>query len=190
MHKAYLSLGSNLGNSARNLDVAVQQIGDHCGTVRLQSPMYQTEPWGFSSPNRFANMAIEIDTTLEPLQLLHTTQAIERTMGRVSKSVKQHYTDRIIDIDILFYDNYTICSEELILPHPLIAQRLFVLQPLSDIAPHLVHPTLHERIDTLCAQLKRHTENQDSQIHETESESSRPRQAQDLSRSEDVATTE
>ncbi len=133
MHKVYLSLGTNLGDKERNLSVAIKEIGRRIGTVRVQSAFLTTKPWGFSSDNDFLNAAVCCETALSPFDLLHETQAIERDMGRLSKSVGGVYHDRIIDIDILVYDDIHIETPELTIPHPRMNERDFVLKPLKEI---------------------------------------------------------
>lgn len=135
--KAYLGLGTNLGDRRDNLLRAVEHINEQAGHVLACSSFMETEPWGFSSNNAFLNAVIEIDTSLTPHELLHATQEIERTMGRTHKSIGGNYSDRIIDIDILLYEDIVINDTELTIPHPLMWQRDFVYEPLLEIAPHL-----------------------------------------------------
>lgn len=133
MHTVYLSLGTNLGNKEHNLRVAISMIGKDVGTVVRQSSFIATEPWGFESANTFLNCAVCIKTTHTPLDVLHLTQDIEREMGRLSKSIDGQYHDRIIDIDILLYDDLNINTPELTIPHPLMHEREFVMIPLKEI---------------------------------------------------------
>ena len=138
MATLYLSLGTNMGNRHENLSLAQEFIGREVGTVVSASDIIETEPWGFESSNRFLNMAVKVETTLQPLEVLHTTQEIERKLGRTQKSVNREYHDRMIDIDILLYDDLVMNTPELTIPHPLMYQREFVMKPLSQIAPELV----------------------------------------------------
>ena len=138
MATMYLSLGTNLGDRHENLSRAQALIGREVGTVVSASDIIETEPWGFESSNRFLNMAVKVETTLQPLEVLHTTQEIERKLGRTQKSVNREYHDRMIDIDILLYDDLVMNTPELTIPHPLMYQREFVMKPLSQIAPELV----------------------------------------------------
>jgi len=138
MATLYLSLGTNMGNRHENLSLAQELIGREVGTVVSASDIIETEPWGFESSNRFLNMAVKVETTLQPLEVLHTTQEIERKLGRTQKSVNREYHDRMIDIDILLYDNLVMNTPEFTIPHPLMYQREFVMKPLSQIAPELV----------------------------------------------------
>ncbi|MBR0046551.1 MAG: 2-amino-4-hydroxy-6-hydroxymethyldihydropteridine diphosphokinase [Bacteroidaceae bacterium] len=133
MHTVYLSLGTNLGDKEQNLLSAITEIERRIGSIRAQSAFHATEPWGFESENTFLNAALRVETELAPLALLKETQQIERDMGRTQKSVKGKYHDRIIDIDILLYDDQHINTPQLTIPHPLMYERDFVLIPLKEI---------------------------------------------------------
>lgn len=133
MHTVYLSLGSNLGDKEQNLTSAVSEIARRIGDITAQSAFLETEPWGFDSENTFLNAAVRVETELSPYELLHATQHIERDLGRTHKSKHGRYHDRIIDIDILLYDDLHIQTPELTIPHPLMQQRDFVLIPLKEI---------------------------------------------------------
>ena len=133
MHKVYLSLGTNLGNRKRNIREAIEKIEELVGEVRRQSALYETKPWGFSSPNDFINACVLVETVLAPRQLLEACQQIEKDMGRTLKSVDGSYHDRIIDIDILMYDDLKVNEPDLIIPHPLMEERDFVMKPLREI---------------------------------------------------------
>ena len=133
MHKVYLSLGTNLGNRKRNIREAIEKIEELVGVVERQSALYETKPWGFSSPNDFINACVLVDTILAPRQLLDVLQGIEKEMGRTLKSVNGEYHDRIIDIDILLYDDLKIDEPDLKIPHPLMEERDFVMKPLKEI---------------------------------------------------------
>ena len=132
-HIVYFSLGSNLGDKEGNIREAINRIGELISEVDRQSTLLITEPWGFESDNSFVNAAVRCITTLSPFEILHLTQDIERAMGRTVKSSDGQYHDRIIDIDILMYDDIHITTPELTLPHPLIKERDFVMIPLSEI---------------------------------------------------------
>lgn len=153
-HLVYLSLGTNLGNKEENLRTAMILIEEQVGTITSQSALYASAPWGFDSENTFLNNAIAVATSLTPEELLSTTQHIERTLGRTHKSVDGQYSDRLIDIDMLLYDDVVMHTPSLTLPHPLMHRRLFVLNPLSEIAPTMIHPLLQKEIATLCNELK------------------------------------
>ena len=133
MHRVYLSLGSNLGNRKRNIREALEKIGELIGDVERQSALYETKPWGYSSPNDFINECVCVLTPLAPRQLLEATQKVEQEMGRTLKSVNGEYHDRIIDIDILLYDDLHIDQPDLKIPHPLMEERDFVMIPLREI---------------------------------------------------------
>lgn len=130
---AYLSLGTNLGDKRKNIAEAKKNIGELVGDVVRQSALYETEPWGFRSDNRFVNAAVCVDTQLSPRRLLEVTQRIEREMGRTLKSDGGEYHDRIIDIDILLYGDLHIDEPDLKIPHPLMHERDFVMTPLNEI---------------------------------------------------------
>ena len=132
-HKVYFSLGSNLGDKEGNIREAISRIGELIGEVDRQSTLLATEPWGFESDNTFVNAAIRCTTSLSPFEILNITQNIERAMGRTLKSVDGQYHDRIIDIDILIYDDLHITTPQLALPHPLMKERDFVMIPLKEI---------------------------------------------------------
>lgn len=137
MATLYLSLGTNLGDRLSNLETALTHIAREVGTVISSSDVIETEPWGFDSSNSFLNMAVKVETLLQPLEVLHATQDIERQMGRSEKSVNREYKDRLIDIDLLLYDDIVMNTPELTIPHPLMYQREFVMKPLLQIAPEL-----------------------------------------------------
>ena len=133
MYQVYLSLGTNLGNRKRNIREAIDKIGEQIGVVKRQSALYETKPWGYSSPNDFINACVLVLTTMAPRQVLEATQRIEREMGRTLKSVDGEYHDRIIDIDILMIDDLVINEPDLHVPHPLMEERDFVMIPLKEI---------------------------------------------------------
>ena len=139
MEKLYIGLGSNLGDRQALLLEAVKHIDDRVGRVSALSSCYETEAGGFAE--------------LDVLSALDITQAIEREMGRVSKSAGGVYSDRPIDIDLLLYGSMTVNVPRLTLPHPLMHRRLFVLQPLAEIAPQLLHPVLRKTMSELLAEL-------------------------------------
>ena len=145
----YLGLGTNLGDKEQNLRMSIKKIEERIGNVVSLSAFYATAPWGFSSENSFLNAAVCVETTLLPLQVLEETQKIERELGRTEKSVNGLYADRLIDIDLLLYDDRVMDAEGLILPHPLMTERRFVMEPLSEIAPDVVHPVLHKTMKEL-----------------------------------------
>ena len=145
----YFSLGTNLGNKEQNLRFAVQYIEERIGKVISLSAFYATAPWGFSSEHTFLNAAACVETLLPPLSVLHLTQEIEREIGRTHKSVGGVYSDRVIDIDLLLYGDLVLDTPELKLPHPLMHERRFVMEPLAEIAPDVMHPVLNKTMQEL-----------------------------------------
>ena len=133
MHKLYISLGSNLGNKEEKLHRAIELINERIGSVLRTSSFIETEPWGFQSENTFLNAACLVETELTPMQCLRETQKIERLLGRTQKSTDGKYHDRPIDLDLLLYDDLQVNEEDLILPHPHMQERDFVMIPLREI---------------------------------------------------------
>lgn len=147
MTEYYLHLGSNIGNRQANLSFAIEQIANSIGDVVLDSSLYETEAWGFETEDFFLNQAIKVKSNLSPEVLLDKALEIESLMGR--KRIEGNYSSRIIDIDILFNESYIVNTESLIVPHPHIQKRMFVLVPLYEIAPHFIHPLLKKSIKQL-----------------------------------------
>lgn len=142
MERVYLGLGTNLGDRKKNLDDALCHIKERIGAVVSLSSFFETAPWGFESEHAFLNAAVAVETELTPGEMLRVTQAIELQLGRLHKSVQKVYHDRPIDIDILLYGDRVVQTEELVIPHPEMASRRFVMEPLAEIAPDVVHPVL------------------------------------------------
>ncbi len=134
-----------MGNKRRNMITAAALLAERAGDVLALSGFYETEPWGFSSENTFLNAALRLETTLKPEDLLQVTEQIEKDMGRKEKSHGE-YHDRIVDIDILLYDDLVIDTPRLVIPHPRMHERRFVLEPLLEIAPEAVHPVMKKSI--------------------------------------------
>ena len=158
MSLLYVSLGANIGNREGTLRRAVSEMEHRIGPCVALSRMYETAPVGFDSPHAFLNAAaaFRVERCSQPneadaLRLLEITQEIERELGRLHKSVGGRYADRPIDIDLLLWDNLQIGLPELTLPHPHLHERAFVLDPLAEIAPDLVHPALGQSIRALQA---------------------------------------
>lgn len=158
MAKVYIGLGTNLGDKEQNLRDAVQKIEEQIGNIVSLSAFYVTAPWGFASENSFLNAAACVETALLPFEVLQQTQAIERELGRTHKSVNRSYADRLIDIDLLLYDDLILSDAspsgvQLDLPHPLMAKRDFVMRPLAEIAPELVHPVWGKTMKEILSEL-------------------------------------
>lgn len=142
MTRAFLLAGTNLGDRKANLEFALDSLSKG-GNVRNKSAFYETEPVGFLDQPWFLNQAIELETTLSPAELLALCQDIESSCGRVRTF---RNAPRTLDLDILLYDDVVVHEEALIIPHPRMAERRFVLVPLAQIAPEIVHPVLQTTI--------------------------------------------
>lgn len=153
----YLSLGTNLGDREANLRRAVQLIGERVGHVVACSTFHETRPVGFKSDHLFLNAAAKVECALSAEEVLRVTQQIERDMGRTAKTADGAYADRIIDIDLLHMDGVRMSTRELILPHPHLSERRFVLEPLAEIAPELVIPPRGKDVCTLLHDLNEGT---------------------------------
>jgi 2-amino-4-hydroxy-6-hydroxymethyldihydropteridine diphosphokinase len=149
IHQVYLALGSNLGDRLHNLHSALEHLPPE---VRLTavSPVFETDPWGVRNQPRFLNQACAGVTTLPPLALLDHLKAIEVRLGRLPTF---RFGPRLIDLDVLFYDDLMMESARLVIPHPRLHQRAFVLVPLAHIAPQLRHPRLGKTVSEMLAEL-------------------------------------
>ena len=145
-----LILGSNLGNRHRYLEDARRLVESYIGIVNQNSSIYETEPWGFIDENLFLNQVMEIDTILDPLGVLNEIKKIELQLGRIRAN--ERYGARTIDIDILFYNDLIINTPELIIPHPEMIKRRFVLEPLSEIVAPRIHPVYSKSIENLLSE--------------------------------------
>ena len=151
-HRAYIGIGSNLGKKKENYLETLDRLGRVPGTkVTKESSLYESEPLG-DSKQWYVNGAVEIETELGPEQLLKRLKNIERQMGR--KKVRKRWGARIIDLDILLYDDLRLNKRTLKIPHPEMQNRRFVLIPLSEIAPQVVHPVLDATISELLLKVK------------------------------------
>lgn len=155
MSEVYLSIGGNLGDRLGNLQKCKSEISMQMGNIIKESSIYESDAWGFDHPRSFYNQVISIQTEKSTNDLLRIAQKIEHDLGRVRSEQKtQAYEGRTIDIDILLIDDLAINTEKLIVPHPHMHKRNFVILPLSEIAPKLMHPTLNKAIATLEKQCK------------------------------------
>lgn len=146
---AYLLIGGNIGDRQQLLAKAKTLIAAQCGTIVRCSSVYETEAWGLTDQPLFLNQVVELDTVLAPHMLLNTVLQIELQMGRARK---EKYGPRLMDIDILLFGNAIVNDPELVVPHPHMAQRRFVLAPLAELVPQLVHPILNMTIQQMLAQ--------------------------------------
>jgi len=148
----FLGIGTNLGNRENNLKEAVFRLEEYIGKVLNSSSVYETEPWGFQARDEFLNMVVKVETKLTPSGLLGRILMIESLSGR-ARSEKQ-YSSRIVDIDILLYEDLIIDEKSLKIPHPLMHERRFVLVPLCEIDPEMVHPVLKKSVASLLKSCK------------------------------------
>jgi 2-amino-4-hydroxy-6-hydroxymethyldihydropteridine diphosphokinase len=146
MFKAYLGLGSNLGQKEENLKLAISKVENEIGQISKKSSLFETEAWGVENQSNYYNMAIEIYTKLLPLKLIEKVLELEKELGRVRE---KKWNSRIIDIDILLYDNLIISTDHLHIPHLFLEKRNFVLEPLNEIIPNFIHPKLRKSIAQL-----------------------------------------
>ena len=153
MHKVFVGIGTNLGNRHKNIEDAFKNLQFYNLKIIKKSPVYETEPYGLKEQPNFLNCVVEIEVEVSPEELLKKFLKIEKEMGRERKIP---WGPRIIDLDILFYEDLIINKESLKIPHPDIENRFFVLKPLSDIAPCLVHPIFKKTIKQMLKDLKGH----------------------------------
>ena len=150
--RAFIALGSNMGDKKANLKQAIANMSARGIHILKESSVITTDPWGGVEQDSFVNQVIEVETWLPAPILLETLLAIEAEMGRIREV---HWGPRLIDLDLLFVEDQIIYTDDLILPHPYIAERLFVLESLQEIAPHFIHPTLKQPIRHLYHQLEK-----------------------------------
>jgi len=142
----YIGIGSNLGNREENCEKAISFLEQNGIKVINRSSLYETEPWGVKDQPKFINMAVEVETHLKPEELLKTIKKIEKDLGR-SEVIR--WGPRVIDLDILFYNDLILKTHKLEIPHPGTYDRDFVLRPLAEIAPHKIHPVLKKGVKEL-----------------------------------------
>ncbi len=150
MHNVFIAIGTNLGNKEKNVQQSIEKIVQNNIHITKKSAIYKTMPYGYKDQPLFLNCAVQAETMLLPKELLYTLLSIEKQMGRVRKI---HWGPRVIDLDIIFYDNLIINTPDLKIPHPDMQNREFVLKPLCDIAPGFVHPILHKTMKQLLKDL-------------------------------------
>lgn len=148
MNKAFLLTGGNLGDRKKNLQHASELLEEFCGKIIRQSSLYETAAWGKTDQPNFLNQVFELETRLNPGQLMHEILKIEVLMGRKRN---EKYGPRTIDIDVLFFNEEIINEPALKIPHPELQNRKFVLTPLAEIAPALQHPVFKQTISELLA---------------------------------------
>jgi 2-amino-4-hydroxy-6-hydroxymethyldihydropteridine diphosphokinase len=146
MNKAYLLTGTNMGEREQNLETAREWIEAECGKISLVSSLYETAAWGQTEQPAFLNQALEIQTSLNAAQLIRHILKIEKNMGRVRE---EKYGPRLIDIDIIFFDDEIVATSFLKIPHPEMQNRRFVLVPLNEIIPDFIHPVLKKTVQEL-----------------------------------------
>jgi 2-amino-4-hydroxy-6-hydroxymethyldihydropteridine diphosphokinase len=151
-HTIYLALGTNLGDRPANLRAALDALEPDIHVLD-KSPVYETEPWGYTDQPPFLNMVICAETDLSPKGLLRRLKDIEATLGRVPNF---RNGPRLIDLDILFYDDLVLDTPPLVIPHPQLHKRAFVLVPLAKIAPTLVHPLLGLSVEQFLGKIDQH----------------------------------
>ena len=142
MYKVYLGIGGNIGNKKKNFENTYRLLEKKTGNILKASSIYETPPWGFQTDDYFWNQVLLIETKLEAIELLWRIQEIEDQFGR--ERTKGQYSSRKIDIDILYFEDLFFESDKLIIPHPLLHERKFVLVPLVEIAPNFKHPLLRQ----------------------------------------------
>ncbi len=145
---AYISLGSNIGNKTQNISLAINEISKSIGEVLKKSSNYTSEPWGFNSTENFVNAAISVQTSFSASELMQGLQIIEKKMGRI-RSQRNGYIDRIIDLDIIYFNNEIVKTIDLTIPHPNLHIRKFVLVPLNEIVPYYIDPINKMTIEEL-----------------------------------------
>jgi len=148
----YLGIGTNLGDREKNINDSLSLISRLIGEIISLSSVYRSEPWGFKSESDFLNMVAAVETSLNPYRLLEKVHIIEERLGRIRGNVQ--FISRTIDIDILLYGDKVISGKVVRIPHPLMAERKFVLVPICEIAPDLRHPVLHRSFSELLMECK------------------------------------
>jgi 2-amino-4-hydroxy-6-hydroxymethyldihydropteridine diphosphokinase len=168
MAVVYLGIGSNLGDKQGNCLDALERLSTKGVSISKRSALYNTQPWGVKDQPDFVNMAVEAETLMSPEELLGALKEIEREMGRKTGI---RWGPRVIDLDVLLYDDKIVQSKDLVIPHPLLHKRDFVLLPLAEISPECVHPVLNKTIRELAKELiKRGPDNETNHIDQQQVE--------------------
>ena len=151
-HIVYISVGSNLGNKLQNCQNGIEALigRGHCRLI-AQSRIYETEPVDYTDQDWFVNYVVKIETTLSPFSLLKQIELVQREAGRFKDSIR--FGPRRLDLDIILYDDWVVNSAQLVIPHPRMHKRRFVLRPICDIDPYIIHPVLHQNMQTLLDRL-------------------------------------
>ena len=144
LESVFILIGSNLGERKRLVNQACKMMEERCGVLISKSKLYESEPWGFEAEHWFLNQVVRIDTVLSPDELMKTQLSIEKELGRDRSVPHEGYVSRSIDLDILYYGEEIVDTEMVAAPHPRLQERRFVLVPLCDVAPCLVHPLLRK----------------------------------------------
>ncbi|WP_456400485.1 2-amino-4-hydroxy-6-hydroxymethyldihydropteridine diphosphokinase [Mesoaciditoga sp.] len=151
LHLAYIAFGSNMGKRKETIIQAMKKMREKEMSFLKISTFYETKPYGVTEQNDFMNCVAEVETTLTPVLLLDELLEIEKSLGRVRE---KRWGPRTIDLDIIFYDNKIVNFADLVIPHPDMQNRLFVLEPLNEIAPNYVHPFFHKKVSEMLRELK------------------------------------
>ena len=154
MAKVFLSIGGNIGDRLLYLSKSRKYIENTVGTIVAKSSVIETDAWGYNDRNKYLNQVVKIETNFKPCTILELTQEIEKKLGRKEKTKKERtgkfvYSARTIDIDILFFEEKIIQTKNLIIPHPRLHERDFVMIPLNEIAPDFIHPVFRKKISKL-----------------------------------------
>jgi 2-amino-4-hydroxy-6-hydroxymethyldihydropteridine diphosphokinase len=152
VHKAFISIGSNLGDPLRNCCQGIEKLCQDSDVLLVaHSPFYRTEPVDYVHQDWFVNAALLVDTTLSPFELLDKTKDIQLRMGRKNDTIR--FGPRVLDLDLIFYEDRVIRAPHLVVPHPRMHKRRFVLHPICDIDPLVVHPVLGQTVREILEQL-------------------------------------
>jgi len=147
IHTAFIAVGSNLGNKIENCKSGIRALTGVDLRVKARSRIYETEPVDFKDQDWFVNFVVKIETMLDPLGLLERIQSVQRDAGRISDAIR--FGPRVLDLDIIFFDDIVLDLPQLVIPHPRMHKRRFVLRPLCDIDPGIMHPLKNQNVQTL-----------------------------------------